>query len=524
MAILDDDDLSETGHAGELFNGCVNLFWKILVQATTAVTPADPKLLENVLEAERLGRKTLQKQRQLFEKLYFWGEGFIRQPLLDTVLEISAPLKWHLISLLSDVGRTLIALDEADVALGERLGVLNWNRFNTLRQAMDNPPPEGEPDEHRDRHTEALTTEISTSIGRTRSTNASTDIGTEITTPDLGEERHPDEYEFDNIGHLQHQADLETVLTSTTQLAGNFRVPEIPPADENGNRICTVCMHDLKRSVQTRTDWKRHVYHDLSPYSCTMVACKLSGRDTFASRREWVEHEFQQHLAERVWLCSACSARTATKESFIQHVERNHPEYNWIEERIAIEASESPSIAVFAQHVGRHLEQIALVVLQIRSFGDSEQEDDDERGSEDSDHSEENGLLAMEGRYLQDDDLDSKSDIQAPLSIQASTGDEHVTMSSTRNFEIGSGYQVRPRIQGKPSPKMRKFAVVGSRGTDKSALLTQFVDGIFVENYRPTIETTFSKLMRINGQDYAVEIVDTAGQVGDPSWTAIIGS
>ena len=49
----------------------------------------------------------------------------------------------------------------------------------------------------------------------------------------------------------------------------------------------------------------------------------------------------------------------------------------------------------------------------------------------------------------------------------------------------------------------------------KSSLTVQFVDGHFVESYYPTIENTFSKVIKYKGQDYATEIIDTAGQV---SW------
>ncbi|KAK8199586.1 rheb small monomeric GTPase-like protein RhbA [Phyllosticta capitalensis] len=61
-------------------------------------------------------------------------------------------------------------------------------------------------------------------------------------------------------------------------------------------------------------------------------------------------------------------------------------------------------------------------------------------------------------------------------------------------------------------PKQRKIAIVGSRSVGKSSLTVQFVDGHFVESYYPTIENTFSKLIRYKGQDYATEIIDTAGQ------------
>lgn len=40
----------------------------------------------------------------------------------------------------------------------------------------------------------------------------------------------------------------------------------------------------------------------------------------------------------------------------------------------------------------------------------------------------------------------------------------------------------------------------------------QFVDGHFVDSYYPTIENTFSKVIRYRNQDFAVEIIDTAGQ------------
>ena len=47
----------------------------------------------------------------------------------------------------------------------------------------------------------------------------------------------------------------------------------------------------------------------------------------------------------------------------------------------------------------------------------------------------------------------------------------------------------------------------------KSSLTVQFVDGHFVDSYYPTIENTFSKAIKHRGQDFATEIVDTAGQV-----------
>lgn len=40
----------------------------------------------------------------------------------------------------------------------------------------------------------------------------------------------------------------------------------------------------------------------------------------------------------------------------------------------------------------------------------------------------------------------------------------------------------------------------------------QFVDNHFVDSYYPTIENTFSKVIKYKGQEFATEIIDTAGQ------------
>jgi Ras homolog enriched in brain len=40
----------------------------------------------------------------------------------------------------------------------------------------------------------------------------------------------------------------------------------------------------------------------------------------------------------------------------------------------------------------------------------------------------------------------------------------------------------------------------------------QYVDGHFVESYYPTIENTFSKVIRHKNQEFQTEIIDTAGQ------------
>lgn len=55
--------------------------------------------------------------------------------------------------------------------------------------------------------------------------------------------------------------------------------------------------------------------------------------------------------------------------------------------------------------------------------------------------------------------------------------------------------------------------VTDDDGAGKSSMTVQFVDGHFVDSYYPTIENTFSKMIKWKNQDFATEIIDTAGQV-----------
>jgi len=56
-----------------------------------------------------------------------------------------------------------------------------------------------------------------------------------------------------------------------------------------------------------------------------------------------------------------------------------------------------------------------------------------------------------------------------------------------------------------------KIVVLGSGGVGKSALTVQFVQGIFVEKYDPTIEDSYRKQVEYENNHYLLEILDTAG-------------
>jgi len=56
-----------------------------------------------------------------------------------------------------------------------------------------------------------------------------------------------------------------------------------------------------------------------------------------------------------------------------------------------------------------------------------------------------------------------------------------------------------------------KLVVLGAGGVGKSALTVNFVQGIFLEKYDPTIEDSYRKIVNIDDRSTMLEILDTAG-------------
>eukprot|EP01128_Nolandella_sp_AFSM9_P010154 TRINITY_DN6977_c0_g1_i1.p1 TRINITY_DN6977_c0_g1~~TRINITY_DN6977_c0_g1_i1.p1 ORF type:complete len:188 (-),score=50.09 TRINITY_DN6977_c0_g1_i1:194-715(-) len=52
---------------------------------------------------------------------------------------------------------------------------------------------------------------------------------------------------------------------------------------------------------------------------------------------------------------------------------------------------------------------------------------------------------------------------------------------------------------------------MGSGGVGKSAITVQFIQGIFIKKYDPTIEESYRKPVEVDSKNYMLEILDTAG-------------
>jgi len=56
-----------------------------------------------------------------------------------------------------------------------------------------------------------------------------------------------------------------------------------------------------------------------------------------------------------------------------------------------------------------------------------------------------------------------------------------------------------------------KIVLFGAGGVGKSAITIQYIQGVFVKRYDPTIEENFRKTIDIDTKPYMLEILDTAG-------------
>ncbi|KAI0909371.1 hypothetical protein F4823DRAFT_594729 [Ustulina deusta] len=150
---------------------------------------------------------------------------------------------------------------------------------------------------------------------------------------------------------------------------------------------CPYCHMNLDSElVNHRLAWKRHVFRDLRPYSCTFADCSNPNK-LYTTRHEWKYHEMQIH--RRSWICHECNLGFEEKHELVQHLHESHPG-NWTDRQLSIilEMSERPmeesiilpcslckselSLAKLLDHLAAHMEEISLFVLP----NDSEFDDD----------------------------------------------------------------------------------------------------------------------------------------------------
>lgn len=105
---------------------------------------------------------------------------------------------------------------------------------------------------------------------------------------------------------------------------------------------------------------------------------------TFATRKQWADHEFEQHRVERFWHCQECLAELPSLEDWRHHISITHSNSVLTKSRLGVSAQlaensrqmdamdmscpmclekPGPNRRAFVTHVGEHMEQLALAAL-----------------------------------------------------------------------------------------------------------------------------------------------------------------
>lgn len=85
---------------------------------------------------------------------------------------------------------------------------------------------------------------------------------------------------------------------------------------------CPICFQVKK--FQKPSDWTKHVHEDVQPFTCSFPECMEP--KSFKRKADWVRHESERHRQLEWWTCSYpdCSHVCYRKNNFVQHLVREH--------------------------------------------------------------------------------------------------------------------------------------------------------------------------------------------------------
>ncbi|EXJ67422.1 uncharacterized protein A1O5_09435 [Cladophialophora psammophila CBS 110553] len=261
---------------------------------------------------------------------------------------------------------------DADESLAERLGEANAQRYDELRPDKDQSDSAVVLHEGVDQ---------AKSLFRPATTIRDSGLGTSIITPAEMPASVASQSSF-----------LPSIADGTSR-----RVPKTPDAVALGIPFqCEICTRTLS-TIKDRTQWKIHVFTDIKPYVCTFNDCK-DQLTVFPTRKLWAEHEFRNHRCRISFECYICSQHLDTEEMLFNHLRNEHSltesRPGQLEAIIVraknvqarpIEGERCPlcrradwqTQRAFVKHLGKHLEDIALLALPLGDDSENETEGDD---------------------------------------------------------------------------------------------------------------------------------------------------
>ncbi|ETS86233.1 hypothetical protein PFICI_00061 [Pestalotiopsis fici W106-1] len=179
--------------------------------------------------------------------------------------------------------------------------------------------------------------------------------------------------------YLDNQSEFSvTSYAPSSAEPDQLAVPPIPQEHLEGPFLCPFCKMIIQ--IDTRREWKEHVFRDLRPYVCIDKTCPTPNRQ-YARRSEWNRHMNQDHW--KMWYCLfGCLRIFPTRETWREHYTSTHrkevteQELKILEEE-SIHQSLDKSVGncpfcmsvdiegprQYSSHIGHHLELLALFSL-----------------------------------------------------------------------------------------------------------------------------------------------------------------
>ena len=99
-------------------------------------------------------------------------------------------------------------------------------------------------------------------------------------------------------------------------------VPMPPASSLPAEFECQLCFRVKK--FRKPSDWKKHVYEDVQPFTCTYYNCPEP--KSFKRKADWVRHENERHRHLEWWICDVedCNHKCYRMDNFMQHLVREH--------------------------------------------------------------------------------------------------------------------------------------------------------------------------------------------------------
>ncbi|KAK2604306.1 hypothetical protein N8I77_007249 [Diaporthe amygdali] len=206
-----------------------------------------------------------------------------------------------------------------------------------------------------------------------------------------------------------------TSYATSTLGQSELRVPPIPKQYVEGPFLCPFCYVFI--SVDSRHDWKKHVFRDLRPYACLVETCVVD--HDFQRRKDWTHHMLQDHW--RTWTCPfRCVGAYSSSSGLRDHLHKSHiTEVVGQDVDAIVNLSSTADISrakgpcplcgfeissshQYQSHLGHHLEQLALFVLPTQG-GEEEEDDDDDDDQDDNELGDDESVSSQDINFETED-------------------------------------------------------------------------------------------------------------------------